>query len=538
MKKKYLILLSLLSGLLLALSWPRDGAAWVAFIAFVPFLILEEYISANKKDFHRFAVMVYSYPGFLLWNVLTTWWIWNSTEVGAIGAFIANSFFMAVVFNLFSYTKKHVYGKASGYLILPFFWISFEYWHLNWDMSWPWLNLGNVFASKPEWVQWYEYTGSFGGTLWVLLLNIVFYKLIMLAYRHRRAYIKMVKLAGLSLLLLFGPLITSYIIYANYTEDDRTVEVVVVQANIDPYAEQYDLPTREVINRNLELAGTLVDENTDFVASPESTIQEGLWEHRFFASPGLNHVRQFVNEHPGITYVIGGSSFREYFEGETPSITARKFRDAEAYYDAYNTVFFIDTTKTIEFYHKSKLTPAVEKMPFPRYLKFLENFAIDLGGTVGSLGTDEVRKVFYRKKDSLGIAAAICYESVYGEFFSRFTRNGAELMFIVTNDGWWGNTPGHRQHFAYACLRAIESRRSIARSANTGISAFINQRGDILQESGYWVPAVLKGSLNANDKVTYYARNGDYIARISAFVSVMLLLIGISLGLRQRKQLS
>ena len=110
-------------------------------------------------------------------------------------------------------------------------------------------------------------------------------------------------------------------------------------------------------------------------------------------------------------------------------------------------------------------------------------------------------------------------------------------MFITTNDGWWGNTAGHRQHFIYARLRAIETRRSIARSANTGISAFINQRGDILQESNYWEPAVLKDSINANDKITYYTQQGDYIARIAAFISVMLLLIAISMALRNRKKL-
>ena len=161
-----------------------------------------------------------------------------------------------------------------------------------------------------------------------------------------------------------------------------------------------------------------------------------------------------------------------------------------------------------------------------------------MGGTVGSLGTDEVRKVYYREKDSLGVSAAICYESVYGEFFSRFVRNGAELMFIVTNDGWWGDSPGHRQHFIYSRLRAIETRRSIARSANTGISAFINQRGDVLHETAYWEPAVIKETIHANDKITFYTRYGNYIARISAFASVMLLLIAISMSLRNKRQLN
>src|SRR5210317_2006011 len=169
MKKKHLLLLSLLAGVILSLSWPRDGFAGLIFIGFIPFLLIEDHISRNRKDFHRFAVLVYTYPGFLLWNVLTTFWIWNSTEVGSIGAFVANAFFMAAVLNIYSYTKRHVYGASHGYFILPLYWMSFEYWHLNWDMSWPWLNLGNAFASFPDWIQWYEYTGTFGGSLWILV---------------------------------------------------------------------------------------------------------------------------------------------------------------------------------------------------------------------------------------------------------------------------------------------------------------------------------------------------------------------------------
>jgi len=538
MNKKHLLLLSLLSGLLLSLAWPRDGFAGLMFLAFIPFLFIEDHISKNRQDFHRFAVLIYTYPGFLLWNILTTWWIWNSTEVGAVGALIANSFFMAVIFSLYSFSKKHVYGKNHAYFILPFYWISFEYWHLNWDMSWPWLSIGNAFANMPEWVQWYEYTGTFGGALWILILNILFYRLIKSGWKGGIQLRDKIVWGSLAAIILLAPLLISDSIYRNYEEEERPVNIILTQANINPYTEQYDLPPTDIIDRNLDPVREIIDHETDFVISPESTIQESIWEHRLRYSPGLKHIHNFISEYPNVSVVIGASSFKEYFDGDEVSVTARKFRDADVYYDAYNTVFFMDVKGKYEVYHKSKLTPAVEKMPFPRYLKFLDNFAIDLGGTVGSLGTDEIRKVYHRPSDSLGVSAAICYESIYGEFFSRFVRNGAEVMFITTNDGWWGNTAGHRQHFIYARLRAIETRRSIARSANTGISAFINQRGDIMQESNYWEPAILKDTINANDKITYYTLQGDYIARIAAFVSVMLLLIAISMALRNRKKLT
>ena len=146
---------------------------------------------------------------------------------------------------------------------------------------------------------------------------------------------------------------------------------------------------------------------------------------------------------------------------------------------------------------------------------------------------DSVRRV-YTTVNTVKVGPAICYESIFGEFFSRFVRNGAEVMFIITNDGWWGNTAGHRQHYDFAHLRAIETRRSIARSANTGISAFINQRGDASQETAYWVPAAIKGTLNANDKITFYVQHGDYLARFATWLGGFLLITPIGLSVKSR----
>jgi apolipoprotein N-acyltransferase len=119
----------------------------------------------------------------------------------------------------------------------------------------------------------------------------------------------------------------------------------------------------------------------------------------------------------------------------------------------------------------------------------------------------------------------ICYESIYGDFVREYILNGADLIFIITNDGWWDDTPGYRQHLLYGRLRAIEMRRSIARSANTGISCFINQRGDILQKTGWWNKTAIKGTLNKNEEITFYARTGDTIGRVFSFLAVFLFLI-------------
>ena len=118
-------------------------------------------------------------------------------------------------------------------------------------------------------------------------------------------------------------------------------------------------------------------------------------------------------------------------------------------------------------------------MPFPAIFGLLDDFAIDLGGTAGSLGMQAHPSVF--RSGKITAAPVVCYESVYGDYVREYINQGANIICIMTNDGWWEDTPGYRQHCQYARLRAIEERRSIARSANTGISCFIDQRGEIHQ---------------------------------------------------------
>jgi len=142
----------------------------------------------------------------------------------------------------------------------------------------------------------------------------------------------------------------------------------------------------------------------------------------------------------------------------------------------------------------------------------------------GMEGTTRIMYVAFDEAnpdDSVAVGTPICYESIYGEFVTGFVRNGANLLFIMTNDGWWKDTPGYRQHAMYARLRAIENRRSIARSANTGISYLINQKGEILDSRAWWIEDAFRGKIQANNKLSFYSRFGDYLGRISLFVSAI-----------------
>jgi apolipoprotein N-acyltransferase len=182
------------------------------------------------------------------------------------------------------------------------------------------------------------------------------------------------------------------------------------------------------------------------------------------------------------------------------------------------------------------LVPGPEKMPFKRLLSPIQEVAFDLGGTVGSLGLDDDRKVFYSKDQQSVAAPLICYESIYGGFVAEFVRNGANILMVITNDGWWGNTAGHKQHLAYARLRAVECRRSIARSANTGISGFVTQRGDLIEATPYWVQDARKAILKTNNEITLFVKFGDFAGRISVFLTALLFLISLTIFFKKKSR--
>lgn len=421
-----------------------------------------------------------------------------------------------MVFWIFHIVKRRLLKSAYCQLatanwLFVISWIAFEYFHHRWDLTWPWLTLGNAFAKNHTWIQWYEFTGVPGGSLWVLALNLFFFE--WLNGKPKKVFVIVPA--------ILIPIVISYFIYYSYKEKENPVNIVCVQPNIDPYSEKFSgMNFEEQLNKMLALAKEKIDSTTDYLVFPETALTEEIWENDLEQTASIKILKEFLKPYPKLKIITGASTWYLYKEGEKLSVTARKFKQEDGYYDAYNTALQIDSSNKIQIYHKSKLVPGVERMPYPAVFGFLGKLAIDLGGMSGSLGTQDERTVFTGKE---GIAPVVCYESIYGEYVGDYIKNGAALIFIITNDGWWRDTPGYKQHLLYGRLRAIESRRSIARSANTGISCFINERGDFSQETEWWKPAVIKASINSNSEKTFYTKFGDIIGRVCFYLSGLIL---------------
>ncbi len=534
MKQYRLLWYSILSSLLLSLGWFSWFSGLVLFFGFLPLLAVEHYLYENRSTYGSRIVFRYSSLAFILWNIISVYWIYHATVIGAVVTIMVNSFMMSFTFWLFHITHRQ-FGNRIGYISFILYWVAFEHIFLNCELNFPWLNLGNGLAYEIQFIQWYEYTGILGGTIWLLVVNVLLFLFLKGMKTELSAPARNVR-AGFILLVIFLPILFSLYRFYSYQEKTNPQSIVILQPNIDPYSEKFgSLSNEEQLILLLSLADSLTNSETNFVVGPETALDDSIWLDSINENRSIKRIREFIEPYPDVRFVTGIISYRQCEEDEVLLPTARKFSDTAAYFEVFNSALQVDHTHDIQVYHKSMLVSGVEKVPYPAIFGFMERFLIDLGGVSGSFGTQAERTTLNDPEKEIRVGTAICYESDFGEYYSGFVRNGANLMFVLTNDGWWVNRAGYRRHMAISGLRAIETRRSIARSANTGISCFINQKGEIIQSTGWWSVEVIQSTLNLNNDQTFYVRYGDYIGRISDFLALFLILYTLS-GILMKKR--
>ena len=519
--------LALGSGLLLFAAWPVSPFTFLVFVAWLPLLWLESTVKSRKKFFWLTYITMFT------WNVATTWWIWNASAPGAVSAFLANSLLMCFPWLGYKLVKDK-WGERVGFISLVAFWMCFEYIHLqDWGLSWPWLTLGNAFALHPDWVQWYEYTGTSGGTLWVLVVNIFL-------FRHfRQNFIRQEKKTYRPLVpavvCLFVPILLS-LVFINTRIQKRGPEaspnIVVVQPNIDPY-EKIAAGTFEAqLHTLISTSEKMIDEGTGLVVWPETALymdngginETELQQRNNFL---LNPLWGFLQRHPNASLFTGVESFRQM-----DSATRYSKEFSGQHFESYNGAALLDSNGASAFYHKSMLVPGVETLPW--FLRFIDSWFAKFGGTTAGYAKQADRTVL-NEKHGYKIAPSVCYESIYGEFMSKYVRNGANLICIVTNDGWWKKTPGHKQHMNYARLRAIETHTWVVRSANTGISCFIDPYGRVIDPRPYNTNAAIKLPVPVNSsQQTFFVRNGDLLSKLMVLLSIGIVLWRIILKVREK----
>ena len=526
---KTLALLLVLFTALISLPYLVPHLGVLSLIAFVPLLCAERIatISGKKRFFWWY------FAAFLAFNLATTWWVCKATVGGGLFASFYSALFMSAIFAVFRVARKRFSGIVP-YIFLAAAWIAWERFNLTHaQLSWPWLILGNAFGRSVSLVQWYEITGALGGSLWVWLSNIaVFSLLVSLSDGRWWRWNTKARVAAIvsTVLVTLGPAIASEIRFATYEErsDAGTLDVVLAQSNFDPWHKLHYTPQSE---QNAQVIGLFEKhlhsrENSDsllLMLIPES-FSSDIWLNDPEAAPTWRSFSALVASQANANLIFGASTHEAFRRASAPSPLARQMKDG-TWYQSYNTAFITDGVTYSDHRNKCKLVVGAESTPYPKIFAPIDDM---LGGLMGRCVPDRQARCFEirgRGEDDrmLRTGVAICYESIYPELCKQYVDDGAQMLSVITNDGWWGDTPGYRQHFSYSRLRAIELRRDVARCANTGISGFINQRGDVVSQSGWWVPDVLESKVNLSSEKTFFATYGDIVGRVCTFVCLMLL---------------
>lgn len=488
--------LTLTAGILLGLSYPPLPFPFLVFPAF--FLIFRIIgLSSSARE-----AAYWSYPAFLIWNLIVTYWLMLATLAGGIAAILANAAVMTIPVMFQYYFQNKKMNPWFIALLQAGSWLSYEYLHHQWDLAWPWLTVGNAWANAPQLVQYISVTGYWGISFWVILSCALTYQL----YKKSQPSTQI----ALGVVMLLFPIWSVGItLFSGPQNSNEKQEVVVVQPNFDSYLSNGGYPTSIAATQHLlKLTDSVRTKNTKLVVWPENAIQNSMYNLDTYSEIATDTKKRLEAKADkwDATIIAGATYFQYYNNGKAPELA---YPGRRRPYLPFNSALGFSPGKPMQVYRKHNLVPIVERVPFVRYLNDIDIFGWINWNIEQGYGRGEQTDQF--TVGNTKTPALVCYDSVFPGWIRNFVQKGAGYITIITNDGWWGNTSGHEQHFAYARLRAIEFDRWIVRSANNGISGIIAPNGSIKVETGYWQTTAFRYDVPVLHTQTLYARFGDWL---------------------------
>lgn len=508
-------------------------------------LIAFDNCSTYKEVFVRMYVIFFSF------ELVTVSWISLSgfrdgadtfMIFGGLITMILHTLYFVFTMMFLFFLRKNLSIKSKPYLYLlfvPFVWTSHEYLQIFGQLNFPWTILSYTHSSALNKIQYIELTGMFAISLWITSLSCLLFYVIK-KIKLGEWNLKRFKIAGLILLLItgyFAPDVYSFLSGAKgkYTNkvNEGTINIGIVQPNINPW-KKWGAKQEDLIAQYLEMSSEIINTNpsVELIILPETALPFHFsWDVH---DSKYRMVKSYVDS-IGIPMLIGAPDLKFYETPELAPADAKEFSNGQKF-DTFNSAILVEPGKTKSEYtthDKFKLVAASERMPYQEKFPFLQNIVKwSVGLSSFQIGQDTV--LFEMPDSDVKFNVAICYESVYPDFFSDYVRRGADFSVIITNDGWWGKLFGTHQHNQYAILRSIENRRWIARCANTGISCFIDPYGNLYDQTEINERIIINREIGLVNEKTFYTMNGDLVADYSAYLSGVLIVLGIVLKIKRK----
>lgn len=503
------------SAVFICLSFPPFKLSFLAWFAFIPLFFMFQAETSKR------IILGKSYLFLLIAHVFTLYWICFSTVMGGVLAIAVNPVFMLFPITIWLFFRKKLGSEILQLLLLGFLWIGFELLLSLWELAFPWMILGNT-----QYLFYYELQWASVGGIWlissfVMVLNILFY--FSLKYFLSGNDTKARSLLNNALTFLIVIFIGGFLIPFTNSDSIGKLKVGVVQPNIDPWEKWENESEIQQVEQMEKQSELLKQTNSDMslVVWPETSVPFYLLD-----SKG-NAFRESLTElsiRNNFAVATGFPHLLVYEDSTTAPPSARYSEWRKKYYHHFNAATVIDRDAEPVPYKKISLVPFAERVPWIDLYPFMKDLRFNLAGLGGwGKGLDTIN--FKLQDNSKAVfPTAICYESAFPELMRSFTGKGATFLAVITNDGWWGNTSGYHQHFEFSRMRAIENHRWVVRSANNGISGFIDQNGNVIQQTEYWVQAEIADEIELYDNQTLYVRFGDWLPKLFLLFSLLIII--------------
>jgi apolipoprotein N-acyltransferase len=469
-----------------------------------------------------------NYISIFIWN-LDNFWIFQVDKTGGILTLLLNSFIISLPFLLLVWVRKRSFNFR--FMLFPVAYLFMELMHINWQLAFPLLTLGNGLANNPALIQWYEYTGVLGGSLWIILVNILIFKLLLLIiYKNATNLKRSVTLNSLYLMMSIGlPILISNYIFGNYHERGQEVEVVAVHSNIDCYSLKYTFTNEMLVNEYMNYTLSNITQNTEYIFWPETAIAQPVYIDSLNTSAVIKQIAHKLKGFPKVK-LISGIVLREKIVSPTEWVGVREDKKLGCRFREYNAAIqFIPANNSIEIKTKHKCVPFTEVTPYPKFLSYFKKFIKSLGGYSFATSEKYGYNLFYAG-NNICVRPMICYESVFPD--ANPGKGGGSFNCVILNEGWYKNLKVSAQFMYLSGIRAIEGRRCIVRSSNVGISGMVSQKGESSNTISIFGKNSFRSKVFLNNKQTFYSR---YKAVIEIMIIASFLLFAAMLVLSKLK---
>ncbi len=479
-----------ISALLMGIAQHPMHLGFLAWFALIPLFYCLNRVNSWSDIFIFGFIWGFTYNfSTIFWLALNIGTSRPIAFISMIASIIILTINIIIIFSIWYIIK--IRFKTNSLLLLPFIWTFIEYWRSYGTLGFPWVSIANTQIEYLTLIQNAEYLGIYGICFWIVAVNVAFFKLI------KR---KNTKYQLLTTLLFILPWITGMAIFPEIKRNGEDgLSIASIQPNVK-LKQKWQGSIQDNLNHLLNLSQSAIDRDINLIIWPESALPVYLLQS---GKQYLKRIKESLGNH---STLITGIPYADFSNNNK---------------NIYNSAVSINNKGVQDIYHKMQLVPMAEYVPWSKTISILGNFNLGQGNF--SKGNN----IVMFKKNKIQFGTVICFESTFPWIFRDYAQQGAELMIIVTNDGWYETPPEPQQHAKQSIYRAIETRRPIIRCANTGISMVIDQSGNILKELGLNEKGVIEATIFPEKRMTFYTKYGDKFSQFTGFITLLYVVLAI-----------